>query len=142
MSKTEVRLWDYKSQKLLHECSGNISCIKFKGEKGFLAVGIQNKIQLKDTRSFKNLITFAGHMDIVNCIDIHPSGNYLMSCADDQTVKIWDIRQAKILYTIQGHKGKVTSAAFSPCGNHFVTGGSETVVMLWNCNKFWEKPQL
>jgi coatomer subunit beta' len=43
--------------------------------------------------------TLEGHERGVNCVDYYPSGDkpYILSGADDQTVKIWDYQVSKLI---------------------------------------------
>jgi len=63
-------------------------------------------------RTYKGGEEHEGHIDEVNAIKWDSSGNYLASCSDDKTVKIWGSEQDKPLHTLsQG--GKIYSLQWS-----------------------------
>ncbi|KAF5128175.1 Nuclear distribution protein PAC1 [Metarhizium anisopliae] len=76
----------------------------------FLATGSRDKtIKLWDGRGicFKTLV---GHDNWVSSLVFHPGGKYLLSCADDKTIRCWDLSQ-------EGKCVKVLDEAHT----HFVT---------------------
>lgn len=68
---------------------------------------------------------------MINSINFHPHGTYLLSTSNDGKLKIWDLRKGQILYTLLGHQGPTTSASFSPGGDYFCSGGKDSQVMIW-----------
>ncbi|EKG04923.1 beta prime cop protein, putative [Trypanosoma cruzi] len=57
-----------------------------------------------------------GHEDGVNCVDYYPGGDkpYLLSGADDQTVRLWDYQTKACLQVFSYHTANVTAVLFHP----------------------------
>lgn len=50
-----------------------------------------------------------GHDNWVRGLVFHPGGKYLLSCADDKTLRIWDIKNKRNTKTIEAHTHFCTS---------------------------------
>ncbi|RHW74153.1 beta prime COP protein [Trypanosoma brucei equiperdum] len=57
-----------------------------------------------------------GHEDGVNCVDYYPGGDkpYLLSGADDRTVRLWDYQTKACLQVFSHHTANVTAVLFHP----------------------------
>lgn len=57
-----------------------------------------------------------GHEDGVNCVDYYPGADkpYLLSGADDQTVRLWDYQTKACLQVFSYHTANVTAVLFHP----------------------------
>ena len=81
----------------------------------FVATGSRDKsIRLWDARG--NLIkTLVGHDNWVRALVFHPGGKYLLSVADDKTLRCWDLTQeCKCVRTINAHDHFVSSIRWAP----------------------------
>lgn len=108
-----------------------------------------------------HIADFVGHLSWVKALDVHPNGRFILSGADDKTIKVWDLQSlgetAKItcVKTLSGHEGFVNSIHFAKFeletpGNKaeetredlmaaiqksmrclFVSGGTDNTVRLW-----------
>jgi len=73
----------------------------------------------------------------VNSVAFSPSGNYVVSGADDGTVRIWEVSKLQIgkispLHRLKNGTIAVRSVAFSPDENHVISGGDDGTVRIWN----------
>jgi centriolar protein POC1 len=91
-------------------------------------------IKIWDLRSNQLLQHYPAHTDVVNQIEFHPSGNYLLSGSADSTLKIWDLKEGHLFYTLHAHKGSAMGVRFSPSGEYFASVGSDEQVMVWKTN--------
>ncbi|CAE7922166.1 COPB2, partial [Symbiodinium sp. KB8] len=75
-----------------------------------------------------------GHREGVNCLDYYHGGDkpYLISGADDATVKVWDYQTRSCVMTLEGHTGNVTGVAFHPTLPLIISGGEDGSVRLWH----------
>ncbi|XP_028673936.2 ribosome biogenesis protein bop1 [Erpetoichthys calabaricus] len=69
----------------------------------------------KDLQPFPTTLSlvYRGHTNLVRCISMSPSGQWLASGCDDCTVKLWEVSTARCLKTIKV-EGAVKSIAWNP----------------------------
>ena len=74
------------------------------------------------------------HEKGVNCIDYYPGGDkpYLLSGADDRTVKIWDYQTKACIQTLEGHSHNVTAVCFHPRLPLIISSSEDGTVRLWH----------
>eukprot|EP01038_Epipyxis_sp_PR26KG_P006138 gene6138-8463_t len=79
-----------------------------------------------------------GHEKGVNCIDYYPGGDkpYLLSGADDRTVKIWDYQTKACLQTLEGHSHNVSSVIFHPRLPLILSASEDGTVRLWHSTTY------
>lgn len=81
----------------------------------FCATGGRDKlIKLWDCRG--TLIkTLTGHDNWIRALMFHPGGRYLLSCADDKTIRCWDLTQeGKCVKTVEAADHFVSSMRWAP----------------------------
>ena len=74
----------------------------------------------------------------VNCIDYYPGGDkpYLISGADDRTVKIWDYQTKACLQTLEGHTHNISCACFHPRLPLIISASEDGTVRLWHSSTY------
>ena len=50
-----------------------------------------------------------GHDNWVRGLLFHPGGKFIVSCADDKTLRIWDYKNKRCMKTLCAHEHFVTS---------------------------------
>ena len=63
----------------------------------------------------------------------HPSGKFLISVADDKSMRVWDLKTGRCLKTYEAHTHFVTSIAFNQRSPVVATGSVDQVVKVWEC---------
>lgn len=53
-----------------------------------------------------------GHDDWVHAIVFHPNGQYMLTAADDHTIRIWDLKTGRCTRKIEAHVQFVTSMSW------------------------------
>ncbi|WP_176698092.1 NB-ARC domain-containing protein [Candidatus Nitrospira nitrosa] len=76
--------------------------------------------------------TLGGHGDWVRSCAINVTGQWIVSGADDQMIKVWDRHTGECLRTLKGHSGEVRSCAIDPTGQWIVSGSSDGMVKIWD----------
>eukprot|EP00981_Chlorochromonas_danica_P000867 scaffold211_cov168-Ochromonas_danica.AAC.8 len=74
------------------------------------------------------------HEKGVNCVDYYPGGDkpYLLSGADDRTIKIWDYQTKACLQTLEGHAHNISSVCFHPRIPIILSASEDGTVRLWH----------
>lgn len=72
------------------------------------------------------------HEKEIHIVDFSENGEEVMTCATDQTVKIWDVRTGALLKTLMPNNGSITMASFVQNGATVLTSGTDPVTMLTN----------
>eukprot|EP00744_Colponema_vietnamica_P001875 GILI01003044.1.p1 GENE.GILI01003044.1~~GILI01003044.1.p1 ORF type:complete len:1825 (-),score=764.15 GILI01003044.1:251-5320(-) len=82
--------------------------------------------------------TLEGHDRGVNCIDYFPHGDkpYLVSGADDKTVKVWDYQTKQCIQTLEGHTNNISSVVFHPELPILLSGSEDGTVRIWHANTY------
>ena len=82
----------------------------------------------------KCINTLIGHKKGVNEIKFIPrNGHLLLSCSNDNTVKIWDVyNDNKCLRTYVGHTKGVRNICFSKDGSRFLTTSYDKWIKCWD----------
>jgi coatomer subunit beta' len=78
------------------------------------------------------------HEKGVNCIDYYPGGDkpYILSGADDRTVKIWDYQTKACLQTLEGHSHNISSVCFHPRLPLIISASEDGTVRLWHSTTY------
>ena len=83
-------------------------------------------------KSGKCVLTLAGHDNWVTDLIFHPSGKYLISTADDKSIRIWDLGMGRCYRKIyDAHDKFVTCIDMK--AKLVATGSVDTSVKLWTC---------
>ncbi|CAG7850026.1 SubName: Full=Related to WD40-repeat protein (Notchless protein) {ECO:0000313/EMBL:CCA75486.1} [Serendipita indica DSM 11827] len=76
-----------------------------------------------------------GHEGSVNAIAFSPDGSRVVSCSDDQTIRLWYADTGEqVGRPLRGHSDLVRAVAFSPDGSQVVSGSEDDTIRLWDAN--------
>ena len=92
-----------------------------------LALPLNNQAQ-----KWQCVKTLIAHTWVIYGVAITPDGKNIVSCSEDQTIKIWNLETGELEKTLIGHTGEVTAIAISSDGQRIVSGSSDKKVRLWN----------
>uniref|UniRef100_A0A8C3JGU0 TATA-box binding protein associated factor 5 n=1 Tax=Calidris pygmaea TaxID=425635 RepID=A0A8C3JGU0_9CHAR len=91
--------------------------------------------RIMDEKTASELKILYGHSGPVYGTSFSPDRNYLLSCSEDGTVRLWSLQTFTCLVGYKGHNYPVWDTQFSPYGYYFVSGGHDRVartVRLWD----------
>jgi len=73
-----------------------------------------------------------GNADWVNAVSFSPDGQYALSGAEDNSVKLWEVVTGRQIQTFTGLESQPISVAPSPDGSYLVSESSNGNVRLWD----------
>lgn len=75
-----------------------------------------------------------GHDRGVNCVDYYHGGDkpYIVSGADDQTIRVWDYQTRSCVSVLEGHTNNVCTVAFHPRLPFILSGSEDGTVRVWH----------
>jgi len=77
-------------------------------------------------------MTFRAHENWVRGVLVHPSGNHILSCGDDRSIRVFDIKSNRCLRTIEdAHPHFVTSLAMHHTLPILVSGSVDHTIKCW-----------
>lgn len=126
-------LTDATKSKIL-KLSGPIMDLQLSRDFKFYFVAFKGGTIKKIQTSGKNLeiMTYTGHTDDINDIQISPDGLNLASASNDKSIIIWDIATGKIIKKLCGFEWKVTSIKYSSDGKYIVGGCNSGIAKLFD----------
>jgi len=81
----------------------------------------------------RHLKTINGHMFCpVYCLKYDKRGQYVVTGADDQLVKLWNVRTGCLMRSLRGHSGVITDLCVSSDNALLATSSEDGVVRIWN----------
>ncbi|MDF0668642.1 MAG: NB-ARC domain-containing protein [Nitrospira sp.] len=63
---------------------------------------------------------------------VDPQGKWIVSGANDRTLRLWDVASGHVLRTLEGHTDGVTCCAVDPQGKWIVSGAGDGTLRLWD----------
>ncbi|KAN0025116.1 hypothetical protein ACTFIV_009532 [Dictyostelium citrinum] len=78
--------------------------------------------------------TFLGHSGPVYGCSFSPDSQYLLSCSEDTTARLWSMETMSNLVCYKGHNFPVWDVSFSPFGFYFATASHDRTARLWTTN--------
>mmetsp|Transcript_8761 Transcript_8761/g.27558 ORF Transcript_8761/g.27558 Transcript_8761/m.27558 type:complete len:841 (-) Transcript_8761:1009-3531(-) len=139
-----IKLWNWEQN---WECT-----FSFEGHSHYV---MMTRFNCKDTNTFASAsldrsikvwgigahqphFSLEGHERGVNCIDYYSGGDkpYLLSGADDKTIKIWDYQTKACIQTLEGHSNNVCSVLFHPRLPVLVSASEDGTVRVWHATTY------
>lgn len=91
-TKTNVRIWNLKSHKLVATLAGTVYPMTFHGKLPWLATGNgQGKVTLWNLNTGKQLQTLRAHKGAIKAVTFSPDGGTLATGGDDKLVRLWQV---------------------------------------------------
>ena len=94
--------------------------------------GGEYKIDIFDTRMWRQYITYKGHNSAVYALAWSPDGRQIISTGADDAMHLWDAINGKNVATFFKHSGIVSGVAWSPNGQRIVSVSYDKTAQVWN----------
>lgn len=80
--------------------------------------------------------TFTGHKEVINQVRWDKSSQFLGSCADDETIKVWTLRDGCV-QRFEQHTKPVFCIAWSPSegASQLASGSEDSLLKLWDIER-------
>lgn len=88
--------------------------------------------QVVEGDSLKVKYKFTGHSKPVSFVAWSPDDTMLLTCGNEEVVKLWDISTGQCKYTYDKPNSCFTSCAWFPDGKRFVSGGGDKCIYMWD----------
>ncbi|KAJ1363311.1 Bromodomain and WD repeat-containing protein 3 [Parelaphostrongylus tenuis] len=73
-----------------------------------------------------------GHLSMVYCVTFDRTGNYILTGADDNLIKVWDANRGLLRYTYRGHSAEVADVTVSYCNQMIASGSVDKSIRVWS----------
>src|SRR5438309_1059820 len=73
-----------------------------------------------------------GHTDRVLSVVYSPTGRYLLSAAQDRTIRLWSVTRGREICRLEGHTGLVRSVVFSADESRALSASYDGTMRLWD----------
>ncbi|KAE9412683.1 hypothetical protein Angca_009403 [Angiostrongylus cantonensis] len=90
-------------------------------------------VQVWDALTGTVMFSLIGHDNWVRGLRFHPRGKFLVSVADDKTLRVWDVAQRRCAKTIDAHQHFVTSVDFHATAPFVITSSVDMTCKVWEC---------
>lgn len=120
-----------------------VCCVRYSWDGQYLATGSNRAAQLYEVTNGRVLAKFAKE-DVpqledgtkadsyVRAVCFSPSGEYLVTGAEDHVVKVWDVRRRNVRHALVGHDTDIYSVDVSEDSRFIVSGSGDKKAKLWN----------
>lgn len=132
-----VTIYDYESQtqvRSIEVTNAPVRCAKFIVRKQWIIVGSDDtKLRVYNYNTAEKVKTIEEHTDYIRHIVVHPTLPYVLSCSDDDTIKLfdWEKGWAKV-NTFQDHEHYIMQLAInSKDPSMFASGSLDKRIKIW-----------
>lgn len=132
-----VIIFDYNQQSQVRSfevTNAPVRCARFVSRKQWIVVGADDtKIRVYNYNTSEKLKTVDEHQDFIRHLAVHPTLPYLLSCSDDQTIKLfdWDKGWQKI-NSYEDHEHYIMQVAINPKDpSMFASASLDRTIKIW-----------
>lgn len=131
-----IRLWESESGRLIHTLHVQASKgvhIAFHPSRPLMAYSSGTEVYLQDLTMLEKWQpepVLRGHTHFVRSLRISPNGEFLASCSEDNTVRLWNLTTCDCLHVFNEVGKDFWSLAYSPNGQ-FLAGAGRSGIYIW-----------
>ncbi|MBL8022621.1 MAG: WD40 repeat domain-containing protein [Leptospirales bacterium] len=78
------------------------------------------------------LVEQLGHASRITSVAVSPDSRFVLTGAEDWTVRLWDFKTGRLIRVFSGHTFVVSSVAFSADSRFALSGSEDRTVRLWD----------
>lgn len=98
----------------------------------YVAAGtVMDGVLIWDLNSKRIVATLTDHEGSIFGVQIDPTGQFVMSCSDDRSIKLYDFKSQKLLATGWGHGSRIWNLSFFKDLHRMVSFGEDCTVRVW-----------
>ncbi|KAI7379854.1 Periodic tryptophan protein, partial [Hortaea werneckii] len=129
---------DFSEIHKLSISASNIDTVSINTSGEWLAFGSSALGQLLvwEWQSESYILKQQGHFDNLNALTYSPSGDRVITCADDGKIKVWDTASGFCIVTFTEHTSGVTACEFSKRGNVLFTASLDGSVRAFDLIRY------
>ena len=129
---------DFNEIHKLSISASNIDTVSINRTGDWLAFGSSALGQLLvwEWQSESYILKQQGHFDGLNALTYSPSGDRIITCADDGKVKVWDTASGFCVVTFTEHSSGVTACEFAKRGNVLFTASLDGSVRAFDLIRY------
>jgi len=135
-----AKLWDWeKGWACVQTYEGHahyvmMARINPKDTNTFATASLDRSVKVWSLSSATPNFSLEGHDKGVNCVDYYTGGDkpYIVSGADDQTLRVWDYQTRSCVSTLEGHTNNVCAVVFHPRLPLILSGSEDGTVRVWH----------
>ncbi|CAO3624223.1 unnamed protein product [Cunninghamella blakesleeana] len=124
-SDSFIKLWSLKGENLKKTINGSNDNESI------------NNINNDDNELEPDYVRLIGHSGPVYGTSFNYDNEYLISCSQDQTVRLWDLNTYENLVVYKNHNYPVWDVDFGPFGFYFATASHDRTARLWSCDHIY-----
>ncbi|ETM42636.1 hypothetical protein F441_12190 [Phytophthora nicotianae CJ01A1] len=139
-----VKVWSQVTYECLHTIYGHhdvVSCLDMNA-RWLVSGSHDNTLRLYDctTSSFNLLHILTGHYGHVTQVRLPSSlPSIILSCSDDNTLRLWNAELGQLLYDLRAHHSRVTCFDAQP--DHICSGAADGSVCFWDISSLGFNPE-
>eukprot|EP00250_Pteridium_aquilinum_P010080 c19140_g1_i1 orf=398-2182(-) len=76
--------------------------------------------------------TLTGHRKPVSFIAWSPDDRMILTCGNEEVIKLWNVSSGECKHTFDKPKGDFTACAWFPDGKRFISGGGDKCIYIWD----------
>lgn len=134
-----------------HNSNNELICAEFNSDSTLIATGFHdsyikiwslngkplNSAFKNDPYNDNNNRKLIGHSGPVFNLSFSSDQNFLISCSEDKSVRLWSLSSYTTLVVYKGHDQPIWDVKFSPQGHYFATASHDQTARLWSTDHIY-----
>lgn len=131
--KSNVRIWNLQTGKLLHDRLGHQKSVRFVAmdRLGRIVSCSGDKVKIWDIKTGDRLLTLS-HLGSVTTMAISPDSGILATGSSDGKIRLWNTQTGDPIRKLRGHSGAVNSLSFGSDGETLISASSDQLIRIWH----------